>query len=257
MDIQLLSYDKKNEKALFIITKTTAAYMNALRRYCTERVPTLAIEDVEFRENSSVLYDEIIAHRLGLIPLTTDLKSYTLQSQCKCKGEGCARCSVKMKLTATGPSMVYASEIKSKDSAIKPVFGKMPIVKLLKGQDVALEATAIMGIGKDHAKWSPCLAFYRHKATLEIGNIDQPEKLIESLPPGLFEVKNKKLIVDEDRFLQTNAADLCQDLHPHIKVKESENEFVFTIESWGQLAVPEILSKAMEVLQEDLSEFDA
>ena len=90
-----------------------------------------------------------------------------------------------------------------------------------------------------------------------MGNIEQPEQLVETLPAGLFEVKNKKLVVDEERFLQTNAADLCQDLHPHIKVKESENEFVFTIESWGQLTVPEILSKALEVLQEDLSEFDA
>src|SRR3989344_679452 len=118
MDIQLLSYDKKNEKASFIISKTTAAYMNALRRYCTERVPTLAIEDVEFRENSSVLYDEIIAHRLGLIPLRTDLKSYSLRETCKCKGEGCARCTVQLTLEGKGPGTVYASDMKSKDSHV-------------------------------------------------------------------------------------------------------------------------------------------
>ncbi len=57
----------------------------------TEEVPTMAIEDVEFRKNNSILYDEIIAHRLGLVPLKTDLKSYNLPEKCKCKGEGCAR----------------------------------------------------------------------------------------------------------------------------------------------------------------------
>jgi len=107
----------------------------------------MAIEDVEVRKNSSSLYDEMIAHRLGLIPLTTDLKSYNLPSECKCEGKGCARCQLVLTLSAKGPGIVYSSSLKSKDPKVKPVFDNFPIVKLLKGQEIELEATATLGTG--------------------------------------------------------------------------------------------------------------
>ena len=135
MEIRVLSNDKENGKLSFIVKDAIPAFANTLRRIMIDEVPTMAIEDVEFIKNNSILYDEIIAHRLGLIPLTTDLKSYNLPEKCKCNGEGCARCQVKITLKASkGSGMIYASELKSKDSAIKTVYPKMPIVQLLKGQ---------------------------------------------------------------------------------------------------------------------------
>ena len=94
MEISLVDYDKDKGKLSFIVKDTDPAFANALRRIMTEEVPVMAIEDIEIKDNSSILYDEMIAHRLGLIQLTTDLKSYTLASTCKCKGKGCARCKV-------------------------------------------------------------------------------------------------------------------------------------------------------------------
>ena len=78
MQITLISKDKEADKASFLLKGTTPAYMNLLRRTIMNRVPTMAIEEVELKKNSSVLYDEIIAHRLGLVVLSTDLKSYDL-----------------------------------------------------------------------------------------------------------------------------------------------------------------------------------
>ena len=98
--------------------KVPVAYLNTIRRFMMEEVPVMAIEDVEFKKNSSVLYDEIIAHRLGLLPLSTDFKSYTLPEKCSCKGEGCARCQLKLTLKGKGPGTVYASDIKTKDPKV-------------------------------------------------------------------------------------------------------------------------------------------
>src|SRR3989338_5724411 len=132
MEIRVLSNNKEEGKISFIIKDTTPAFANTLRRIMIEEVPTMAIEDVEFSKNNSILYDEMVAHRLGLVPLKTDLKSYNLPEKCKCNGEGCARCQLKFELKAIkGAGTVYASELKSKDPAVKPFYPKMPIVKLL------------------------------------------------------------------------------------------------------------------------------
>ncbi len=134
------------------------AYANALRRYIMSEVPTLAIEDVEFRKNEGILYDEMVAHRLGLIPLTTDLKSYTYTPG---EGKKGISSSVLLTLHAKGPCTVYAKDLKSKDPQVTPVYGEIPILKLLKDQEIELQATAVMGLGKTHAKWSPGLVFYK------------------------------------------------------------------------------------------------
>ena len=84
--IEIISTGK--EEATFFLRGVDAAFANSIRRTIMEDVPTIAIEDVEFRKNSSVLYDEMAAHRMGLIPLTTDLQSYNLPANCKCEKAG-------------------------------------------------------------------------------------------------------------------------------------------------------------------------
>lgn len=200
MELKLLENQEKKNRIIFSLTGVDIAYANTLRRLMGFEVPVMAIEDVEFRKNSSILYDEVLAHRLGLIPLTTDLKSYDMPNDCKCKGAGCASCQVKLLLKAAGPGTVYTSDLKSKDPAIKPVFNKIPIVKLLEGQELEFEATAILGQGKIHSKWCPGLIFYK---------MPDPDK----------------------------------------------DEFIFTVESWGQLNPKEIVLKAIDVYDKQLEEF--
>jgi len=161
MEAKLVEYQEKKNRLILSVKGVDTAYANTLRRIMGFEVPVMAIEDVEFRKNSSILYDEVIAHRLGLVPLSTDLKSYNMMNECKCKGAGCASCTVKLVLKVQGPCTVYASDIKTKDPEIKPIYGKMPIVKLLEGQELEFEATAILGQGKEHSKWCPGLVFYK------------------------------------------------------------------------------------------------
>ncbi|MBN2421287.1 DNA-directed RNA polymerase subunit D, partial [Candidatus Woesearchaeota archaeon] len=107
MEIKLIKKQPDYNRATFTIKDATPAFVNALRRTITEAVPVMAIEDVEFKNNSSVLYDEILALRLGLIPFKTDLSSYNVPSECTCNGEGCAKCTLALTLSAKGPCIVY------------------------------------------------------------------------------------------------------------------------------------------------------
>ncbi|MBT3940771.1 DNA-directed RNA polymerase subunit D [Candidatus Woesearchaeota archaeon] len=159
MKIQKLKSESKGE-VIFAISEVKPSFVNALRRAFSFEVPVLAMEDIYFVNNSSALYDEIISHRLGLIPLTTDTKTYEFKETCTCKGEGCAKCTVKLALKVAGPKMVKAKDLKSTDPTVKPVFPEIPIVELLEGQELEFEAIAELGEGKTHAKWCAGHAFY-------------------------------------------------------------------------------------------------
>jgi DNA-directed RNA polymerase subunit D len=136
------------------------SYANAVRRFCIAEVPAMAIDDVVILENSSVLYDEILAHRLGMIPIKTDLDRYNLPEDCDCGNPlGCHKCRVLFVLDAKGKdkvSTVYSGDLVSEDREVRPVSESIPLVKLAQGQSVKLEAYARLGKGKEHAKWQPC-----------------------------------------------------------------------------------------------------
>ena len=134
MNIELISKDDKQGIAVVLVKDSSDFFVNTYRRTIIEEVPTLAIEEVEFKDNSSAIYDEVIALRLGLLPIKTDLKSYNLPKECKCKGEGCSQCQLKLTLQASTIGNVESESIKSKDPKCKPLYPKMPIAKLLKGQ---------------------------------------------------------------------------------------------------------------------------
>src|SRR3989338_2378222 len=137
MEIRVIENNKDEGKLSFILKNSNSAFANTLRRLIVDDVPVMAIDEVEFRDNSSILYDEMIAHRLGLIPLKTDLKGYKMVE--KPEDRESLKCTVKLVLKAKGPCTVYSGELKSKDPEIVPVDKGFPIVKLLKGQSLELE----------------------------------------------------------------------------------------------------------------------
>ena len=257
MEIRILENNKEQGKLSFILKDSNPVFVNTLRRLMIDEVPTMAIEDVEFSKNNSILYDEMIAHRLGLVPLKTDLKSYNLPEKCKCERKGCNRCQLKMVLKVTkGSGTVYASELKSKDPAVKPVYGDMSIVKLLKGQTLELEATAVLGRGKSHIKWSPCHAYYKYKPVIEItGEVKNPEAVIEVDHNNIFEIKDRKLAVNKDRVLECDLSHDFSEIDKNVKITASNTDFVFYIESFGQLSCKEIVNKAIDIFDEQLDEF--
>ncbi len=133
-------------------------YANALRRICLNGIPVFAIDTVDVIENSSVLADEALAHRLALIPIKTDLTRFAEPSKCECKSEtGCSNCRVMLVLDSGDTNTtrtVYSNELSSEDKDIAPISDKIPIIELVAGQRVKVEAYAKLGRGSEHAKWN-------------------------------------------------------------------------------------------------------
>jgi DNA-directed RNA polymerase subunit D len=254
MEIRLVDGNKEKNRLLFLLKGVQPSFANTLRRIMISEVPVMAVETVEFTKNTSLLYDEILAHRLGLMPLKTDLKSYTMPASCGCKGEGCAKCQLKMTLSAKGPCIVYASDIESNDPKVVPAFPKMIIGELLKGQELELEATAVLGRGIEHFKWSPCLAWYSQKATVTVNNSSAKFAAFKDRYPGqIFDDKGK---IDKNLIIDLQLVDavdgVCDDI---VKVEYSPADFMFHVESWGQLDPKEIVKEAASILSEKSEEF--
>ncbi|GAG06460.1 unnamed protein product, partial [marine sediment metagenome] len=180
MKIKILQ--KKGDRLAFLLDGTSPAFANALRRVMISEVPTLAIDEVSITDNSSVLFDEVIAHRLGLIPLTFPVGRMNLPEECKCKGKGCPMCQVVLKLGTTGPGMVYSGSLKSSNKAVKPTDSKIPIAELLKGQGIKLQAIARLGLGRTHIKNHAANAAYQYYPELESNGAkgrDELKRIIE------------------------------------------------------------------------------
>tara|TARA_B100001750_G_scaffold243505_1_gene258892 strand:- start:5715 stop:6317 length:603 start_codon:yes stop_codon:yes gene_type:complete len=123
-------------------------YANALRRICLNGIPIYAVDTVDILSNTSVLADEGIAHRLGLIPIKTELSAVQQDNK-----------SDNIMLTldsgiASETRTVLSGELKSQDSIVKPISDNIPIVTLAPGQSLKFEAHARLGRGTEHAKWN-------------------------------------------------------------------------------------------------------
>jgi len=264
MEIKVLEKNDKNLR-LFIRDVDTP-YMNALRRIITSEVPCMAIDEVVILENSSIMQDETISHRLGLVPLKTDLDSYNLPEECECKSEfGCNLCRVTLTLDVEakdGTRTVYSSELASENKEVMPVSEKIPIAKLAKAQKLRLEAYARLGRGKNHAKWQPismCAYKYYPKIEISSRNCDACGKCVEICPKKVLADKDKKIEVVnlEACTLCKDCVDACPKDKKAISVSWEENTFIFNLESTGALPPERIMEEAIKTLDKQLKEFES
>ncbi len=243
-----------DNKAKIIIKDTTNAFVNSLRRMMLSEVPTLAIDDVNIYDNTSVLFDEQIALRLGLIPLKTDLKSYNLPEECSCNGEGCTMCQLSLTLSVEGPKMVYSGDIISSDPNVYPADPKIPIIELKEGQKLFLEAIAILGLGKNYAKWQAGVACgYKNLSKITITNCDACGICIEACPQNIIELQCTTAVVTDP--LKCTLCKLCEDACDidAITVDQDESVVILNFESDGSYTAKELIIEASNVLQEKAS----
>ncbi|HLC09495.1 MAG TPA: DNA-directed RNA polymerase subunit D [Nitrosopumilaceae archaeon] len=172
---------EQSEKRIVVKLKNVPLqYANALRRVCLTGVPVFAIDDVVIIENSSVLADEGIAHRLAMTPLKTDLTRFVEPSNCDCHSEvGCPHCRVMLMIDADSADTtrtITSAELTSEDDVVKPISDKIPIVELAPGQKLKLEAYARLGRGTEHAKWNSANV----SVLTETGNADDHLLTVET-----------------------------------------------------------------------------
>ena len=203
---------KTNDKISFE-TDMNVSLANAIRR-SINYIPILAVDLLEISKNDSALYDEIIAHRVGLVPLQNE--KLKLASECDCgKEEGCSKCSIKLKLSCKGPCTAYSTDMTPRDS----VLYKMPIAILNKDQELEFVAIARVGKAIEHAKYSPGLVFYRYSEDIEKEQNDE----------------DFRKMVEESK-------------------KKGDKPITFVLESWGQIPAKEMFIQSVEILNEEIKD---
>ena len=205
---------------------------NSVRRY-VNHIPVLAVDEVEITKNDSPLYDEVIAHRIGLIPLKGD----------KSKKE------IKIKLNTSKEGMVYSKEMKGD---AKPVYESIPITFLGKEQELDFVATTKVGMGIEHSKFSPGIMFYRNVAEISVDK-ELKDKVKELCKNNEIKEKGNKIIITDDQ--KKSVLDLCEGICIEAGKKAEvvfNDNLIVTIESFGQIKAEEIFKKAVEELKKDL-----
>ncbi|CBZ50804.1 rna polymerase II, related [Neospora caninum Liverpool] len=261
------------ERVVFELKGVDAAIPNALRRILISEVPTIAIETVQIWQNTGVVQDEVLAHRLGLIPFVVDPTALNYrQPNQEFTDENALRVSLHVKCTeqSLGPHQtslpVYARDIKWEpmSPSQKEAFAANPpravhpdilITKLRPGQEIELKAYLEKGVGKTHAKWSPvCTAVYRLEPEIVFKEPIQGEEasdLCSLCPMGVFDVEDTtgEAYARYPRNCTTCRA--CIERFPNgIELRKIKDHFIFSIESTGSVPAPLLFKMAIEILKE-------
>eukprot|EP01064_Diplonema_japonicum_P033416 TRINITY_DN6573_c4_g1_i1.p1 TRINITY_DN6573_c4_g1~~TRINITY_DN6573_c4_g1_i1.p1 ORF type:complete len:441 (+),score=75.09 TRINITY_DN6573_c4_g1_i1:36-1325(+) len=181
-DLEIQVLDKTADVLTLRLAHIESSFANALRRIMLAEVPTLCIDTVEVFQNDSVLHDEMLVHRLGLVPLETfytandgtrhnitreivnprDCNCDSHCSNCSVSFELRVRCTESTRLTVTSVDLKNAMEPSDKGANINPIHHPcvqdtypIVLVELARGQEIHVKCVARKGIGKEHSKWSP------------------------------------------------------------------------------------------------------
>jgi DNA-directed RNA polymerase subunit D len=223
----------KTPEKMVLRTEMNYSLLNAVRR-SVEEIPTLAIDEVEIVKNDSALYDEVLAHRIGLVPIKND-------SKINSKTTGT------LHLKKTGPCTVYSGDFKGE---LKVVFDSIPLTILEKDQEIELTAHANVANGIIHTKHVPGLIYYRNLFEVKTGNVKIDSIVQEAQGAIKHEKKGNKWICD----LNDNQVDEIKKLDKD-SISDSK-EFLFFVESFGMIDAEKIFSKAIDTLKENLELFE-
>ena len=273
--MQIEIVEMEDTRAKFILKNSSPAMANALRRTMLQDIPKMAIDKVDFHlgpimqddkeyESVTSLFDEIIAHRLGLVPVpTTD--QFTFQKDCSCGGVGCPGCSIMYSLNKVGPGTVLSGDLLPLgDSTLKAKDEFIPIVELTDSQAVLIYATAVMGTAKQHVKWQAAFGVgYSYMPAIEIDAAKAADSDVRDYAvktyPGLFKAEDGKLVVDDIYRASRYGKAIQQDpvLQDVVSIDWDDSNFIFKFETDGSLTAQQVLDKAVEILEATASEFTA
>ncbi|XP_077296730.1 RNA polymerase I and III subunit C isoform X2 [Arctopsyche grandis] len=270
---------KKDENCMeFDLIGIQPAFANAFRRLMLSEVPSMAIEKVMISNNTSIIQDEVLAHRLGLIPLKADPRLFeykpeessendTLEFSLKVK---CINNPTQPKDASRPEDLyknhnVYSGQIKwqpvgnqaqiYKESALGPVHDDIIIAKMRPGHEIDVQLIAVKGIGKDHAKFSPvATASYRLLPEIHLKRTvkgDQAELLQKCFAPGVVTINR-----DGEAVIKSARYDTCsRNIYRHDELKDTvvmsrvRDHFIFDVESVGAMPPEAIFIEAIRVLK--------
>ncbi len=241
MKVEVL--EEKENEATLLLKDCSIGLANAIRRTIINGVMTLAIEDVTVYKNTSWMYDDVLAARLGLIPLKTPIEL---------KGKG----KFSFKLKEMGPKAVHASDLVPSDKDVVPAIPDMLIINLKEGESIWLDAETMWGNGAEHSKFTPAHVFYHFypKITIPNSKVKGASKIASLCPVDILEGEKDTLSVKKGKLSECILCKACEDYAGSdiISVSSEADKIIFGIESWGQLSVKDIFSEAISVLENEV-----
>lgn len=223
---------EKNENQIIFGAEIEDSVVNAIRRY-VGHIPVLAVDELEISRNDSPLYDETIAHRIGLVPIRAE------------KGDE----KSKIKLEVKREGSVYSGDMKGVDIVYKTI----PLTTLDKGQELELTATLKFGLGSQHAKFSPGLMFYRNAVEITMDK-ELLDEVQAAAPSAEIKEKGGKIIIEDNG--KVEVADVLEGIAQKRRKKAevvAGKDMIVTVESFGQLEPKEIFKGSIDALKKDLN----
>jgi DNA-directed RNA polymerase subunit D len=231
--------ERTDREARFLVRGITPAFANGIRRAMVADVPTFSVDQVRVIENSSVMFDEQIGLRLGLVPLTTDLGDFEVGDE------------VTLSIDVEGPETAYSGDLVTSDDYVQPADDNVPIIDLKDGQRLEVEADAVLDRGREHAKHQGGVAVgYRHLQQVEVvGDTGEFEDEEPHILRGVIEDDGELILTDEFGNDLTNR-------YPgkELAVTDVENAFVFHVETDGSFTVDELTLRAVESIRDRADE---
>lgn len=228
---------KNEENKLIFSAKANETLANAIRRNVNQ-LQIIAIDEVEISKNDTALYDETIAHRVGMIPLKYD----------KALKEGEEKI-LKLKVKKEGP--VYSGDFKGD---VEVVYEKIPITILNADKEINIKGIVRVGRGLDHAKFSPGIITYRNSCEITLDK-EFEEELKKVFPSVEIKTKGNSIVVKDDG--ERSIIDFCEGIAiksgKKAEVKDSD-ELIFSVESFGQIKAKDIFKRSLDILKKDLNQ---
>ena len=279
--------EESDEKIAILLSDTDRAFVNAIRRTLISDTPKMAIDTVRFEmgtieqdgeiwETNGPLPDEVVAQRLAMIPIPTKHDEFHFQDSCPACAElvvedrGCPQCTMIYTCKAFGTEdgrIVTAGDMSflGADGSILEKFHSIPITRLSRGQMIEFYATAIMGRGRDHAKWSPvCGTTFTPR---QVGVINKPRKAkilwdlnltitAKDFSSGRLEDIGKVAQLIDDLHHVGEGTEESREFKDAITLEEVPGEFILSFESDGSMTARVAFQKAIQELSGRFGELE-
>jgi len=240
-DFDVEFIDRGDREARFLVRDVTPAFANGVRRAMLADVPTMSIDAVRVVENSSVMFDEMIGLRLGLVPLTTPPGEFEIGD------------TVTLALDVQGPATAYSGDLVSSDEMVEPADENVPIIDLKEDQRLEVEADAVYDTGKEHAKHQGGVAIgYRNLQRAEV--VGERDEFADDDPEIV-----RGVIEDDGELVPAEAFDNdLRNRYPdsEVRVEDVPNAFVFDVETDGSMSVEELVLAAVDTLYDRADELE-